>query len=319
MSVGVRSPSSPCRRAAAKLAPPTTEFRAGGTDVQERRRLALATGNLVDLTRVAGLSDIRIDEAGTHIGAMVTVQRLATETSLAGYPALQRSAGALATPQIRRQGTLGGNLAQQTRCTYFRNPSFTCARTGGDSCPAREGWHGMHVAFDDGPCIAPHVSTMAVALLTYDADVHVADGPDRGIESLYDGLADPSRDNSLETGELITSVSLPPAVAGERGAYVRAISRARAEWPLVEATARIVFATDGTIALARVAVGGVARRPLGLPHVGEALIGQLPDEAQLHAAACLASRGTNPLPGTRFKDELLRNTVLAALHEVVFG
>ena len=79
------------------------------------------------------------------------------------------SAHGLATPQIRHLATLGGNLAQRSRCWYFRNPHIACLKKGGSDCPARSGNHLYHVAFDLGPCVAPHPSTMAAALLAYDA------------------------------------------------------------------------------------------------------------------------------------------------------
>jgi len=295
----------------------TGEFRAGGSDVQERRRSGRSTGDLVDLTGIAGLSAIEpAADGGVRIGALVSVHRIATDPALGGYPALQRSAGALATPQLRRQGTLGGNLAQQVRCTYFRNELFDCLRTGGARCPARDGWHGMHVIFDNGGCVAPHASTVAVALLTYDAVVHVAGGADRTVAQLYGDLLDPRHDHALAEGEIITGITLPPPTAGERAHYMRAISRARAEWPLVEVTARLVL-TDGVITTARVAVGGVARMPMALPDVDSALIGNEPTAGLLLEAASRAAADANPLPGTRCKVPLLRNALVDALEHCV--
>jgi xanthine dehydrogenase YagS FAD-binding subunit len=289
------------------------EFRSGGSDVQERRRSGRSAGDLVDLTGIGGLSDITVlGDGGVHIGALVTVHRVATDSLLAGYPALQKTAGALATPQIRRQATIGGNLVQQTRCTYFRNEHFECLRTGGEGCPARDGWHAMHVVFDNGGCIAPHASSMAVALLTYDALVNVHQGHDRTVGALYGDLRDPTKDHDLPPGEIITGVTLAPPTPHERAHYLRAISRAAAEWPLVEAAARLVV-DNGTIAMARVAVGGVARMPMRLDHVEHALVGQPASENTLAFAADQAVVGANALVGTSYKVPLLRNVALDAL------
>jgi xanthine dehydrogenase YagS FAD-binding subunit len=295
----------------------TGEFRSGGSDVQERRRSGRSAGDLVDLTGIRGLSDISVQaDGGVSIGALVTVHQVATDPLLAGYPALQKTAGALATPQIRRQATIGGNLVQQTRCTYFRNEHFECLRTGGEGCPARDGWHAMHVVFDNGGCIAPHTSSVAVALLTYDASVQIHGSHDRTVQALYGDLRDPTKDHDLRAGEIITGVTLAPPTTNERAHYLRAISRAAAEWPLVEATARLVV-NDGTIAMARVAVGGVARMPMRLDAVENMLVGRQVSEETVAFAADQAVTGTNPLLGTAYKVPLLRNVVLDALQHCV--
>jgi xanthine dehydrogenase YagS FAD-binding subunit len=304
--------------AASLLAAVEGEARAGGTDVQERRRAGRSHGDVIDLTGVAGLDGIEALAGGSvRIGALVRVHRVATDRQLAAYPALQAAAGALATPQLRRQGTLGGNLLQRVRCTYSRTEGFCCLHDGGDECLARTGYSGMHVVFDESPCIAPHASTVAVALLTYHGCmVEVHGAPDRTIAALYEGLADPRRDHALGPGDVLTGVRLPPAAPGEGGHYLRAISRSRAEWPLVEAAARIVL--DGsTVRDAGVAAGGVARAPRALPDVEAALVGRRPDEDVIEAAAALAAAGATPAPGSAFKVPLLTAVVADAIRGAV--
>jgi hypothetical protein len=127
------------------------EFRAGGTDVSERRRSGRSPGPIVDLTGLPGLTQITpTPDGGVRIGALVTVEQIARE--LTRYPALAITAGALATPEIRAAATMGGILLQRSRCTYYRNPAFTCFKSGGTGCPARAG-HSLHAVADDrGPC-----------------------------------------------------------------------------------------------------------------------------------------------------------------------
>ena len=173
--------------------------------------------------------------ASTSIGAIAGDARLA-----AAYPGVAAAAGGLATPQIRRVATLGGNLAQRSRCWYFRNPQIDCLKKGGTACPAREGNHLYGVAFDLGPCVAPHPSTMAAALLAYDATARTNLRPALTIEQLLGDGSNGAADHALLPGEMIESVELPPPLAGERAAYKRAIGRAAAEWPLVEVVARVV-------------------------------------------------------------------------------
>lgn len=292
------------------------ELRAGGTDVTARQRSGLATGPFVDLHGAAAVPagiEWRAD-GSARIGALATVAAIAADPMLAaGYPALTATAGALATPQIRAAGTLGGNLLQRNRCWYYRNPHFSCFQTGGDGCPARDGLNLYSAVIDQGPCVAPHASSIAMALLAYDARVEVHGRSTVAVHKLYGDGSDPTRDHLLNAGEVLLAVELPAPVPGERAAYHRAISRAEAEWPLVEAVARLVV--DGsTITLAAVAVGGVAHTPLRLPEVEAALVGQptapgrLP--AQLLAAAQTATQRCEPLAQTGYKVDLLRDTVL---------
>jgi xanthine dehydrogenase YagS FAD-binding subunit len=124
--------------------------------------------------------------------------------------------------------------------------------------------------------------------------------------------SDGSRDHQLADGELLTAVRLPAAAPGERAAYHRAISRTHAEWPLVEAVARLVI-SDGTVEAAGVAVGGVAPVPLRLPAVEAALLGNPPTGAVFEAAAQRAGDGARPLPMTGYKVPLLIGTVREVL------
>lgn len=290
------------------------EFRAGGTDLEARRRLGQATGPFVDLRAVSTLHGVTWRPDGSaRIGAMTTIAAIASDERLmAAYPALTATAGGLATPQIRAVGTLGGNLLQRNRCWYYRSPRFTCHQSGGDGCPARTGLSDHSAIFDQGPCVAPHPSTMAMALLAYDATVTTHDGRERPVAELYDG-ADPTRDHVLDPATVLVSVELGAPLPGERGAYFRTISRAEGEWPLVEAVARLSFSDDGTVAAAAVAAGGVARTPLRLTRVEEALTGRPFAPEVLRAAADRAADGAVPLRHNRHKVGLLNDTVLEVL------
>ena len=129
-------------------------------------------GPLIDIVRRArhdGHASGALTER-LRIGAFTTIAAIAADARIAAaYPGIAASAQGLATPQIRHLATLGGNLAQRSRCWYFRNPHIACLKKGGSDCPARSGNHLYGVAFDLGPCVAPHPSTMAAALLAYDA------------------------------------------------------------------------------------------------------------------------------------------------------
>lgn len=290
------------------------EIRAGGTDITERRH-HISQGQVVDLHHLPGLDQVRpLANGRWQIGARVTIEEVANHPQLQQfYPGLSQAAGALATPQIRAIATMGGALLQKTRCWYYRHEHFSCYKKGGDSCPARPGDHRFGVVFDSSPCVAPHPSTLGLALMVYGAMVEINGEEERPVTALYGDGRDPSRDHLLAAGEILTHIILPPPVAHEKASYFRSISRARAEWPLVEVSVRLVVDEQNVITLVSVGMGGVASVPLLLPQVNQALVGQLATEETFQAAAKLATAGANPLPQTGYKVPLVSGTVLEAL------
>lgn len=291
-------------------------IRAGGTDLSELRRHHIRRGPLVDLRDLGGLDTIETSTDGFVLGAMVRLSALAHHQDIiAQYPGIAASAGALATPQIRNVATVGGNLLQSSRCWYFRNPDASCYKSGGEGCPARKGDHLYHACFDLGPCISPHPSTLGLALLAYEASIRVEGGENRSVEALYGDGTDPTKEHQLTDKELLTHVVLPAPVEGEYAAYFRSISRAYAEWPLVEVLARMTF-EDDTITMARVAIGGVAPIPLRLSAVEVALEGQRAGEETFANAAALGIEGASPLPMTAYKLKLIPDTIIEALQRI---
>ncbi len=290
------------------------EFRAGGTDLEARRRLGLAHAVTVDLSLIPGLARIDRSPDGVRIGSMVRVASVARELA-SDYPALALTAASLANPHIRAVSTIGGNLLQQTRCWYYRTGEVDCFKTGAEGCPARSGIHHFGNIFDTSSCVAPHPSSLAVALVAYEATADVYPHGYRPIADLFDPV-DPYREHTLGPFDLLTAVVLPAPLENERGAYARATARLLAEWPLVEAVCRLVV-EDQRIVMARVAVGGVAPIPRRLPLVEDALVGVLADPASLASAARVASQGTKPPPQAGYKVRLLEGTVLEALERAL--
>ena len=286
------------------------EFRAGATDLSERRRSGVSRGALLDIAPLYAPAGLWPElDGGLRLGALTTIAALAADPLLrAGYPGLAAAAGGLATPQIRRVATLGGNLAQRNRCWYFRNPNFSCLKTGGEGCPAREGNALYAVVFDRVPCVAPHPSTLAAALLAYDARIDTNQRRDLSVgEVLGDGSSATS-ETALAPGELIVSVSLPPPSVGERAAYKRAIGRAHAEWPLVELVVRAVLEA-GRFSRLRIVAGGVAPVPIRLAASEAVALGQPAAPETFAAAAAAATEGAAPLPQAAYKLDLLRGLV----------
>jgi xanthine dehydrogenase YagS FAD-binding subunit len=294
------------------------EIRAGGTDLSERRRSGVSRAEIVDLVPTAETTEIAWNENGAaRIGALVSIANIAADARLRqSYPGLVAAAAGLATPQIRAIATLGGNLAQRTRCWYYRNPHLHCLKKGASGCPARDGNHLYGVAFDLGSCIAPHPSTLGTALLAYDGVVETDRRRDLLIADLFGNGADGTVDNTLGIEERIVSITLGTPLPRERAIYRRAISRASAEWPLVEVVVRAVI-DDAQFHFVRVAAGGIAPVPLRFKRVENALQSRRIDGAALEEAAGLAIEGARPLPQTGYKLQLLQAQIADVLAHVI--
>lgn len=294
------------------------EFRAAGTDLQDRLHSGIAKRGIVDITDIPGLDAIEVSSHGCSIGALVTVEQVGAHAAIRSqYPALAIPAQTLATPQIRHRATMGGALCQRTRCWYYRHPDLACPKKGDScACPARNGNNHYGVCYDFGPCVYPHPSSIALALMTYDAKIEIADQDPVSVFSFYGDGSDVTRDHMLEPGQIVTGVRLPPPVANEHAFYLRQMSRAAAEWPLVEVIVRVAV-EGGIIQLAKVGIGSVANVPFRLTEVEEALVGQSATPDVLAAAAALATRRANPSPHTAYKIPMITGCVLTALEEAL--
>lgn len=286
------------------------EFRAAGTDISERRRSGLSTGPLMDI--VTAPDTIGIDwatDGSAKVGALTTIASVAGDARIAqAYPGIAAAALGVATPQIRHVATVGGNLAQRSRCWYYRNPHIACLKKGGSDCPARAGNHLYSIAFDLGPCVAPHPSTMATALLAYDAKIMTDQRTGLSILELLGDGSNGASDHALAAGEMIRNVLLPPPLGGERALYKRAISRTHAEWPLVEVCARAVI-SGGVFQFIRLTAGGVAPVPVRLAAAEAALQNKPANTEAIADAAGQARSGATPLPMTGYKLDLLSGLV----------
>ena len=294
------------------------EFRAGGTDVQERIRAGNLKLPLIDIQSIAGLDQIEFHESGTTIGALTTLDTVSSHARLQkGYPAFTLPTRTLATPQIRNFASLGGSLCQRSRCWYYRHPELGCPKKGNsDICSARDGNHQRGVCFDFGPCVAPHPSSVGCALLTYDAQVEVTGRGKISVSDLYGDGSDPTRDHTLEKGQMITHLHLPLPAENEKAAYYRMMSRKWAEWPAVEVVTRLMFEGD-TISDAKISLGAVANIPFRLTEVEELLVGKPANEDTFQSAAQLSVARANPLPQTGYKLKMVVTSVFHTLQQAV--
>jgi xanthine dehydrogenase YagS FAD-binding subunit len=277
---------------------------------------------LVNLKTIPGLDGIHSRRDGLHIGALVTLARLAM---LDGPQGLREAAASAASPQLRNMGTLGGNLLQKPRCWYFRNQHVPCWRKGGRRCFAFRGENKYHTIFGGGPCFAPHPSDLAVALLALDASVLLVGPYGRRTIPLAEFYALPTRQTTdaegyhpavvLAPDELVVEVIVPSRGVSQASAYVKITERGAWDFAVVSA-AVAVSVEDGVISEARVALGGVAPIPWRSEAAEDCLAGQpMVTDTWSHAAEMVAE-GAKPLEHNAYKVDLVRSAVLQALRQL---
>lgn len=298
----------------------SVRFLAGGTTLIDLMKLGVeAPDRVVDISRL-GLVDIQKTANGElRIGAGVTNSDLAHHPLVKqSYAALSEAILAGASTQLRNVATTAGNLLQRTRCVYFRNTATPCnKRAPGSGCPAITGANRMMAILGTSEaCIASNPSDMAVAMMAYDATVHVQGSSGTRAIALNDFYLLPRDRPDLETviapGDLITHVTLPPRPAGERSIYLKLRDRASYEFALVSAAVAAVV-TQGKIASARFALGGVGTRPWRVPDAERALVGETPTEEHFRRAADLALVGAKPQSQNGFKIELAKRCLVETL------
>jgi xanthine dehydrogenase YagS FAD-binding subunit len=276
---------------------------------------------VIDLSGVTELRGIRPWQDGLELGAMTTVAEVVAHGVVRERFALLRQAAELvASPQIRNQGTIGGNLTQDTRCAYYRS-GWSCYRAGGNICYADtpQALNREHAILEADRCVAVSPSDTAPALIALDASM-VVRGPDgeRVIpaEEYFIGPAtDITRMTALGPGELLTAVRIPGTWAGVRFYFEKVRDRNVWDFALVSVASAMV-AQGGTIQRIRLAVNGVAARPLRLAAVERAVTGRPPTEETAVAAGNLAIEGAQPLAHNGYKVPLLRNLVKRAIRGV---
>ena len=300
------------------LASPGARAHAGGTDLLGCLRDGVfAADTVVSLGGIPELRGVRKNlDGGLIIGAMTTLAEVARDPAVsAGYAALADGALSAASPQLRNQGTLGGNLCQRPRCWYYRG-DFQCARKGGDKCFAAEGENQFHCLFGGDVCFYVHPSDTAPALVAFDAAVRITGKHGSRSVPVAQFFVAPAVDYTRETvlapGEVVTEVVLPPQPAGTRSTYRKL--RARGSWDFALAGAAVVTTLDGgRVRRARIVLSGVAPVPWRVPAAERALIGQPITAATARAAAAAAVQGAEPLAENGYKVEMLRGAVEEAL------
>jgi xanthine dehydrogenase YagS FAD-binding subunit len=292
-------------------------YLAGGNDLLGLLKEYLVTANiLVNIKSLPGLDKIERDGKIWTIGSLVTVAQLEDDAEIKKvFPGLHEAASEIASQQIRNVATVGGNLAQHSRCWYFRHRDTVCLKKNGDLCYARNGENRYHSLFTGNPCISPVVSSLATTFAALDATAIVLrDGKETrmSMAELYQrAWENPLAHNSLNNGDLILRAEIP--TTRSRSAYMQISDKHAFDWALVScaAAAEVV---DGKLKSPRVALGSISPVPHQVEAANSFLDGKILDDATATKAADLILKDAKPLEHNAYKmpmaHALIRRTLL---------
>jgi len=302
----------------ARQANRTVAIAGGGSDLLGMMKDRLVAPDvLVSLKSIKGLDQVKpAPGGGVTIGGLITLDALSRVAAVRErYAVLAEAAEGVATPQIRNAATLAGNICQRPWCWYYRN-GFNCLKNGGTTCYSISGENQFHAIFGGGPSYIVHPSDTAPALVALDATFRIA-GPagERDVpagEFFALPTADASRENVLKDGEVLASITLPPARKLARSTYHKILDREA--WTHAVVSAAVMLDIEkGVCQRARVVLGGVAPIPWRLPEVEKMLTGQrLTPELAARAGEAAVS-GARPLAKNGYKVPMVRAMVTRTL------
>jgi xanthine dehydrogenase YagS FAD-binding subunit len=273
---------------------------------------------VVDLSGIAELKGVRTTSDGIEIGAMTTLSEIVNHPVIREkYGLLAEGAELVASPQIRNQGTIGGNVSQDTRCWYYR-AGWPCYRAGGNICYADTptGRNREHAILHAERCVAVNPSDSAPALIALDAKFVLRTPKGERIVDAEDYFIGPDIDitrlHILKPGDLLTAIRIPPTWAGAKFYFEKVRDRNVWDFPLMN-VASAMQVSGGTIERIRLSVNGAAARPLRLKAVEEAVSGKPANAATGEMAGRLAVQGAVPLQFNFYKIPLMRNLVKRAI------
>ncbi|MFV2089083.1 MAG: xanthine dehydrogenase family protein subunit M [Pseudomonadales bacterium] len=273
---------------------------------------------MVDLGSIESLQGIEETRSGIRIGAMTTLRDLSRHPTIRDhYALLAEAADQVASPQIRNQGTIGGNVAQDTRCWYYRR-GLACYRAGGNICYADtpDGMNREHAIFGASRCVAVSPSDTATALVALDATMVIQSS--NGTRSIpaerffVSPAVNITHMTVLRDGDILTHIEIPDTWAGADFYFEKVADRNVWDFALVS-IAGAMRIEGGTIRQARFVCGAVECVPRRLIEVERAVIGKPRNEATANSVAALASRDAQPLNYNQFKAPLMENLVKRAL------
>ena len=273
---------------------------------------------LVDLSGIDELRGVRETASGLEIGAMTTLTEIAHHPKIKEqYGVLAEAAHVVASPQIRNQGTLGGNVSQDARCWYYRD-GWPCYRAGGNICYADtpEGRNREHAIFGANRCVAVHPSDTVPALIALDAKFVIQTPKGEKTIDAEDYFVGPEIDivhlNIIQPGELLTAIRVPNTWANAKFYFEKVRDRNVWDFPLMNVASAMKL-SGANIENVRIAVNAVSPKPMRLKAVEDAVRGKPANAETGEMAGKLAVQGAVPLQFNGYKIPLMRNLVKRAI------
>jgi xanthine dehydrogenase YagS FAD-binding subunit len=293
---------------------------AGGTDLLGKMKdeiLPKYPEAIVDIKPIPGLEFLKEEAGVLRIGALTKLEDIGREPLIRSkYFALAQAASRTASPPLREMGTLGGNLCQDIRCWYYRNPNnrFPCLRKGGGRCYAIEGdnrYHSIMGGSVEGGCYAVHPSDTAPALIALNAGV-VTSKRILNLENFFQ--VDVEKTTVLDSDEILTEIQIPEPSEGARSAFLKFAIRKSIDFPIVNCAAMITH-SRGKVKTARICLNAVAVKPYRAVKAEKAIIGKQVDEALAEAAGAAALLDAKPMERNGYivqiAKTLVKRTILA--------
>ncbi len=301
---------------AQQLAADDGAYLAGGNDLLGQLKEYLASPTtLVNIKSIPGLNGIEAGEKHWTIGALVTVAQIENDPQIRQmFPVLQQAAAEVGSQQIRNVATVGGNLAQHSRCWYYRHRDTVCLKRGGDLCFARHAENRYHSLFTGNTCISPVVSNLATAFAALDAvAIVLRDGTETrwNMAELYQrAWENPTAQNSLNPGDLLLKVEIP--TERRQGAFLQVSDKHAFDWALVSC-AVAANVVQGKLSQPRVALGCVSPMPHQVAAANQFLEGKPLDEPTVARAADLVLKDAKPLEFNGYKVPMAHALIRRAL------
>lgn len=300
--------------------PDSSVLKSGGIDLLDLMKEGLSQPEkLVSIRNIEELKALSFDEKkGMRLGANVTLAEIAADDQIkVNYFALHQAASLAATPQIRNMATLGGNLAQRTRCWYFRSKYHECYRKGSSTCFAQIGENEYHAILGNENCASVHASSLATALSAFDAAIEITTKEGQvKIVSINDFFVspdvDPYRENILEASEIITAVILPKAKKEVKSFYIKMGQRESNDWPLAD-VAVVAELSGEKCKKAKVVLGAAAPFPYVSKEASEAIEGQIVNKENAIAAGKAAMTSATPLSQNAYKVPIFETIIERAI------
>lgn len=291
---------------------------AGGTDLLGKMKdeiLPTYPEAIINLKTIPGLDFIKEEEGMLRIGALSRLHDIAVNPMVKDrYSALAMAAHKTASPNIRQMGTIGGNICQDIRCWYYRNPGnrFPCLRKGGSRCYAIEGDNRYHSIFGgsvEGGCYAVHPSDTAPALIALDANIITSR---RTIKAENFFQVEVGQTTVLDVGEIVTEIQVPAPESRSKGAFIKFALRKSVDFPIVNCAA-MIQKSNGIVSHARICLNAVYVTPYRVYKAEEIISGKAIDESNAEAAGEASVLDAKPLTYNRYMVQVAKTLVKRAI------